>query len=140
MKLVWLIVAILFGIGELLTPTLTLVWFSIGAVILIFLSSFVDSILVQLLIFAIISISMLFIATKKIIKKDEGYQYETNLQGVISKGGVVKEDIFPNKLGIVAVEAQEWSAISFDNSIIEKGSKVEILKIEGVKLVVKKIN
>ena len=44
MKLIWLIVAILFAVAELMTTTLTLIWFSIGAVILIFLSSIIDSI------------------------------------------------------------------------------------------------
>ena len=56
MKLIWLIVAILFAVAELMTTTLTLIWFSIGAVILIFLSSIIDSILIQIIIFAIISI------------------------------------------------------------------------------------
>ena len=69
MKLIWLIVAVLFGIAEMLTPSLTLIWFSVGAVILIFLSSFIESIFLQILIFAVISIAMLVVATKKILKK-----------------------------------------------------------------------
>lgn len=140
MKLIWLAVAIAFGIGELLTPSLTLVWFSIGAIVLIFLSSFIDSIIIQLIIYCIISFSLLAIATKKIVKKDESYKYDTNLQGVISKGGYVKEDILPNKTGIVVVGREEWTAISYNNKHIEKGSNVEILKIEGVKLVVMEKN
>lgn len=137
MKLVWLIVAIAFGIMELLTPSLTLIWFSIGAVILIFLSSFIDSIIIQVLVFTVISIAMLAIATKKIVKKDESYQYHTNLQGVISKGGIVKEDILPSKPGIVVVGREEWTAVSFNDEPIKKGEKVDIIKIEGVKLIVK---
>lgn len=137
MKLVWLVVAIAFGIMELLTPSLTLIWFSIGAVILIFLSGFIDSIIIQVLVFAVISISMLTIATKKIVKKDENYQYHTNLQGVISKGGVVKEDILSDKPGIVIVGSEEWTAVSLNDEPIKKGEKVDIIKIEGVKLIVK---
>lgn len=138
MKLVWLAVAIAFGIGELLTPSLTLVWFSIGAIILIFLSSFIESIIIQLIVFCVISFSLLAIATKKIVKKDETYSYNTNLQGVIAKGGYVKEDILPNNTGIVIVGREEWTAISYNNEFIEKDAEVEVLKIEGVKLVVKK--
>ena len=77
MKLIWLIVAILFAVAELMTTTLTLIWFSIGAVILIFLSSIIDSILIQIIIFAIISTLMLTIATKKFIKQDKDYKYKT---------------------------------------------------------------
>ncbi|WP_296646861.1 NfeD family protein [Romboutsia sp. 13368] len=140
MKLVWLVVAILFAIGELMTTTLTLIWFSIGAIILIFLSNIIDSILIQIIIFSIISTSMLIIATKKFIKQDKNYKYNTNLQAIINKQGIVKETIYPNKIGIVIIEGETWSAISYNNEIIEKEEIVEVLKIEGVKVVVKKIN
>ena len=134
MKLIWLIVAILFAVAELMTTTLTLIWFSIGAVILIFLSSIIDSILIQIIIFAIISTLMLTIATKKFIKQDKDYKYNTNLQAII------KETIYPNKVGIVIIEGESWSAISYDNEKIDKEEMVEVLKIEGVKVVVKKID
>jgi membrane protein implicated in regulation of membrane protease activity len=81
----WLAVAVVFGIGEIITPSLTLIWFSIGAIIMMFLESFIGSILIQIILFAIISITMLVIATKKLVKKDENYKYNTNLQGIIAK-------------------------------------------------------
>lgn len=140
MKLIWLVVAILFAVAELMTTTLTLIWFSIGAVILIFLSSIIDSILIQIAIFAIISTVMLIIATQKFIKQDKNYKYDTNLQAIINKKGIVKETIYPNQVGIVIIEGESWSAISYDNGKIDKGSMVKILKIEGVKVVVKKID
>lgn len=140
MKLIWLIVAILFGIAEMLTPSLTLIWFSVGAVILIFLSTFIKSIFLQVLIFALISIAMLVVATKKIVKKDKTYKSNTNLQAMISKKGVVTEEISSNQTGLVVVEHEIWTAISIDDEKIDKGSTVEVLKIEGVKLVVKKVN
>lgn len=140
MKLIWLLVAILFAIAELMTTTLTLIWFSIGAIILIFLSSIVDSILIQVIIFIIISTSILIIATKKFIKQDKNYKYDTNLQAIINKKAIVKETIYPNKIGIVIIEGESWSAISYDNEKINKNKEVEVLKIEGVKVVVKKID
>jgi membrane protein implicated in regulation of membrane protease activity len=138
MQLIWLGVAIVFGIAELLTPSLTLIWFSIGAVALIFLSMVIENLFIQILIFAIISFALLFVATKKFVKKDMGYKYNTNLQAVLNAKGFVKEDILINQPGRVVVDREEWTAISFDNEKIEKGSTVEVLKIEGVKLVVKK--
>lgn len=137
LKLVWLGVAILFAIGELLTTSLTLIWFSIGALVVLLLSSFVKSIILQVLIFAIISISLLVLVTKKIVKKDENYKYETNLQGILSKKGIVKEEILPYKTGLVTINGEEWSAVGINNEKIEKGSTIEVIKIEGVKLVVK---
>ncbi|HSQ88350.1 NfeD family protein [Romboutsia sp.] len=139
MKLIWLAVAIIFAIGEAMTPSLTLIWFSIGAVVLIFLSSFIESILIQVVVFAVISIALLVIATKTIVKNDETHEYNTNLQAIIKKTGVVKKDIILNKTGIVVVENEEWTAISLNGEMIEKEAIVEVVRIEGVKLVVKKI-
>lgn len=140
MKLIWLVVAIVFAIGEAMTPSLTLIWFSIGALAVFVLSSFIDSILLQILLFATISITLLFIATKKIVKKDENYKYNTNLQGMIGKRGIVKSNIPEDKTGIVVVDGEEWSAISINNDTIKEEEIVEVIKIEGVKLIVKKIN
>ena len=137
LKLVWLLVAILFGIGELLTTSLTLIWFSIGALVVLVFSNFIPSLVCQVIIFAVISVSLLVIVTKKIVKNDKNYKYETNLQGILSKSGVVREDILPYKTGIVIVNGEEWTAIGVDNEKIEKGTTVEVIKIEGVKLVVK---
>ena len=47
MNTVWLIVAVAFAIGELMTPSLTLVWFSIGALVLMVLSIFIENIIME---------------------------------------------------------------------------------------------
>jgi membrane protein implicated in regulation of membrane protease activity len=139
MKLIWLLVAIAFGIGEAMTPSLTLIWFSIGAVVLIFLSGFIESILLQVIIFAIISTTLLVVVTKNIVKKDETHEYNTNLKAIINKTGIVKNDIFPNKTGIVTIDGEEWTAISLNGEVIKKDEIVEVVSIEGVKLIVRKI-
>lgn len=139
MQLIWLLVAIVFAIGEIVTPTLTLIWFSIGAFILIFLSGFIDSILIQIIIFALISITLLVVVTKWIVKKDETYEYDTNLKAILGKTGVVKKEILPNNVGIVVVENEEWTSISLNGEAIEQGSVIKVIKIEGVKLIVEKI-
>lgn len=138
MKFLWLAIAIVFAIGELMTPTLTLIWFSIGAIIVMFLSSIIKSILIQVIIFAVISTVMLVIATKKFVKEDKDYKYNTNLQAIINKKALVKETIPKNKTGIVVLEGEEWTAISNGEDDINKDEVVNIIKIEGVKLVVEK--
>lgn len=138
MQLIWLGVAIVFGILELLTPSLFFIWFSVGAIVLMFASLVITNLFIQLLIFAIISITLLVVATNKIVKKDKGYKYNTNLQAVLNSKGYVKDDILPNGTGTVVVDREEWTAISSENEKIEAGETVDVLKIEGVKLIVKK--
>ncbi len=61
----------------------------------------------------------------------------TGPESMFGKKGKVTETI--NPLGRVDVERESWSAKNYDNEKIEKGSMVEIVKIEGNTLIVKPI-
>ena len=134
----WFIVAIIFGVGELMTTSLTLIWFSIGALVSMLLSPFIESVFIQVMIFAIVSIVLLVIATKYLVDRDKNVKYNTNLQGIISQKGIVVQDIEPYE--VVKLNGEEWSAISKDKVKIKKGSIVEVVQIEGVKLIVKEVS
>ncbi|WP_253288685.1 NfeD family protein [Intestinibacter bartlettii] len=136
----WFIVAIIFGVGELMTTSLTLIWFSIGALISMVLSIFIESILIQVIIFAVISIGLLVIATKYLVDRDKNVKYNTNLQGIISQKAIVIKAIEPYETGIVKLNGEEWTAISKDEVKIEKGRIVEVVEIEGVKLIVREVS
>lgn len=140
MNTLWLIVAVAFGLAELMTTSLTLVWFSIGALVVMLLSTFIESIVIQIVIFAVISITLLVVFTKYFIDKDKTFKYNTNLQGIVQKKGIVKKEIKPYETGIVTLGGEEWTAISEDNIKIEKETVVSVVRIEGVKLVVREAN
>ena len=140
MSTFWLIVAIIFGVGELMTTSLTLVWFSIGALAVMLLSIFIESVLWQIIVFAIISITLLVVATKYLVDRDKRVKYNTNLQGIISQKAVVIEDIESYGSGLVKLNGEEWTAVSKDEVKIEKGKIVEVIDIEGVKLIVKEVD
>ena len=72
MNTVWLIVAVIFAIAELMTTSLTLVWFSIGALVLMVLSMFIENIIIQIVLFAVISITLLVVFTKYFVNKEIG--------------------------------------------------------------------
>ena len=140
MNTVWLIVAVAFGIAELMTTSLTLVWFSIGALILMVLSTFIESIIIQIALFAAISITLLVVFTKYFVDKDKTYRYNTNLQGIEQRTGIVKEEIPSHMTGIVTLTGEDWTAISEDGEKIKVGQLVKVIRIEGFKLVVKPVN
>lgn len=140
MNTVWLIVAVAFGIAELMTTSLTLVWFSIGALVLMVLSTFIESVIIQIALFAAISITLLVTFTKYFVDKDKTFKYNTNLQGIEQKTGVVKVEILPYATGIVTLTGEDWTAISDSNEKIEVGQLVKVIRIEGVKLVVKPVD
>ena len=53
--------------------------------------------------------------------------------------GIVTEDIKRGKYGEVRVDGKNWTAYSKDGKVIKKDEFVEILNIDGIKLVVKKV-
>ena len=136
----WFIVAIIFGVGELMTTILTLIWFSIGALLVMFLSIFIESILWQVIIFAVVSIILLVIATKYLVDRDKDVKYNTNLQGIISQKAIVTQTIEPYETGVAKLNGEEWTAMSKDETRIEAGKLVEVVAIEGVKLIVKEVS
>lgn len=136
----WLIIAVIFGIAELMTTSLTLVWFSIGALVMSFLVIFIESILLQIIIFGVISVILLVIATKYLVDRDKDVKYSTNLQGIISKNALVIEDIEAYSTGLVKINGEQWTAISKNEVKIEKNKIVKIVAIEGVKLIVEEVS
>ena len=73
---------------------------------------------------------------KKFLIKDED-TVVTNVYSIIGKKAIVTKDINPTLgVGQIKVEGQDWSAKCDSDAIIEKGTEVEILDINGVKAVV----
>ena len=133
---IWFLIALIMIIIELVTVNLVSIWFAFASVVAGISTLLTDNITIQVIIFIISSIIFLII-TKPVIKKIRGKEIEkVNLDRVIGKTGLVTEDITPLEVGEVKVDGKRWSATS--NEEIKKDSKVEILSIDGVKLLVRK--
>ena len=135
----WLIVAGICFVIESFTIGFLVFWFGIVALAALVASLFISNIWIQSLIFIIVS-SLLLIFTKPLVKKfvKEKDIIPTNVYSIIGKEGIVVESIDTiNGVGKVKVNGELWSATSLEN--IEKGTKVKVLKVNGVKLEVEKI-
>ena len=132
----WFIAFVILLVIELVTINLVTIWFAIGAVAAIITTIFTDSILIQSIVFVVVSVIALLI-TKPLIKKLKKFEVEpTNSDRVIGKVGDVTKKIGKNKYGEVKVYGNTWTASSKD--VIEVGERVKVLSIDGVKLIVEK--
>lgn len=135
----WLIILAVLILIEIITLGLTTIWFAGGALVAFIVSLFYDNLLVQLILFFIVSILLLYFTRPIVMKYFNPKRVRTNYEGVIGKIGLVKSKIDNlNATGLVVVDGQEWSARSSDGSILEPGDKVQVLSISGVKLIVTK--
>ena len=134
---VWLILAGIFVIGEVITSGFLIFWFALGSLIAMVVSLFIPDIIVQTTVFLISSV-ILILATKPLVKKFANIEtVKTNIQSIIGKKGLVTKDISSIKAtGQVKIEGELWSAIGKDDMDIPKGTEVEVSEIKGVKVIV----
>ena len=138
---IWLIIAVFFLIVEILTIGFLVFWFALGAIFAMITSFFVDNVIIQTTVFIVSSTLFLF-GTKpfvnKLTKKDNNVK--TNVYSVENKTGIVTVAINPSSSkGQVRIGEETWSAKSYNDTFIPKGSEVAIEKVDGVKVVVRQI-
>lgn len=139
---IWLIISGICFIFEMATVGFFIFWFGIGAILSMFVSMVCpENIFLQSVVFIVSSVILLFLTkplVDKFTKKDK--KLETNAFSIIGKKGIVIQDINSTYgIGQIKVSGEVWSAKTLNNTIIEKGTEIEIIKIEGVKAVVKPI-
>jgi len=138
---IWLIASGFFFIAEIATTGFLVFWLGIGALLAMCISFITESLLIQTITFVISSV-ILILLTKPLLSKyvDVKESVPTNAYRVIGKSGIVITDIDSiNGTGQVKVNGEIWSAHSEEN--LKAGTEVEVLEINGVKLIVKpKVN
>ena len=134
---IWLVIAGVCLVIEIMTAGFLVFWLAIGALISMIVSLFTDSILIQTAVF-VISSAILIFATKPFVKKfAKTKNVKTNAFSIIGQNGIVTKEIDTiNAKGQVKIDGETWSAVGKDDMDIPKGTEVEVLEIKGVKAVV----
>ena len=139
MMWLWLCAAVLFGVVEAVTAGLVSVWFAVGSVGAFFAALGGLNVTVQLVIFAAVSAAALAVTRPLVARFGRERHVPTNLDRVIGRSASVTEDIDNDaSTGAVYVDGKTWTARSAGGEVIPAGTKVEIQRMEGVKLFVKK--
>lgn len=133
----WLAVMVLAIVVEAISLGLTSVWFAFGALAAWLVSLVVDSFAIQITVFLVVSLVLLIGIRPFAVKGLKIGRHRTNADALVGREGFVLKSIEPlSTTGQVKVGAQIWTAVS-DESLTE-GVKVQVLEIQGVKLVVKR--
>jgi len=141
---IWLIAAIVLVIIEIATAGFGVICFAIGAGFAALAAVLgVENAVWQIVIFAAVSfLTFLFlrpIAMRFLEKKSK--DVKTNAEAIVGRKGVVSERIDATQhTGRVAIDGDDWKAVSEDGSVIEKGQTVEIVKLDSIIVTVKPIN
>ena len=132
----WLVLVIILSVIEIATVSLVSIWFVVSGIVVMILSFFIGDIAIQSTIFALLGILLLLVTRPIVAKLKSKDNAKTNLDRIIGEEAIVTEDITKNNVGEVKIDDKRWSAISKNKCL--KGDTVKVLRIDGVKLIVKK--
>ena len=133
--IIWLLIAFLVIVIDIVTSSFIFMWFSIGAIAAIILSLLGLAIKIQILSFLIIGIAMVCVGYPWAKKKFKVEKNHTPLmeQTYIGKIMTAEKDI--DEKSEIKVSGIYWTAIN-KGPKINKGDKFIITGIEGNKLIV----
>lgn len=136
----WLAVLIVLLVVEIATLGLTTIWFAGGALVACVAALLHASIWVQIVLFLVVSVLLLLFTRPVAVRYMNKNRTKTNVDSMAGKEAVVTEDIDNLKAqGVVQVNGLEWTARAENNQdVIPKGSVVEVTRVDGVKLIVRK--
>jgi len=134
---IWLGIIILLALIEVMTINLTTVWFVISGLVALLISFVIDNFFIQFGVFVVLGVALL-VKTRSVMEKWlKQNRSKTNLDRIVGMEGIVTEEITKHQIGEVKVDGKKWSAKA--DKKIKEGSTVNILKIEGVKVIVEEV-
>lgn len=135
---VWLGIFIGALLFEFATADMVSIWFSLGAIPSYIVALFGGNPILQIVLFFVITAVLLYFTRPVVLKYFKTNEIKTNVDSVIGQKALCIERISEDAIGEVKLKTQIWSAVSKET--IEVNEHVRILDVEGVKLIVEKID
>ncbi len=144
--IIWAILGAVLVVAEIFTTGFVLLWFGLGALAAGLAGLLgVDSIIVQFLIFAIVSIA-LTAASRTIFvnyfsREKSGGDLKTGVEGLPGKiGTVVSSSRGALNEGAVKVYGSTWTAYPAEGEdALEAGDRVEVTRVQGASIYVRRV-
>ena len=136
---IWLVILVVSLFLEGITAGLVTIWFAGGALIALLFSLLGAPIWLQITMFTLISVVLLFAARPLMSQWLKKNQTPTNLDSVIGAEAKVVEDINNiEQTGAVTLQGKTWTARNIDDkaNTVKAGCIVKVVSIQGVKLLI----
>ena len=133
----WFALTVILLIAEAATVTVISLWFAAGALAAMVTALLGGAVWIQAAVFVLASAAALT-ALRPLVRKHLTPRITaTNIDSVIGSVGIVTGTIDNlTATGQVKLNGMEWSARSTSGDTLEVGTKIRVVKIEGVKVFV----
>jgi membrane protein implicated in regulation of membrane protease activity len=131
---IWLIVAVVFAVAEVINLSFYLFPFAIGAAGAALVGVAGGGIAIELVTFAVLT-GVSFTVVRPIARRHINMppQIRTGTAALIGRTGIVTERIVNDEgVGRVRIDGEVWTARAYDeDKIIEQGVRVHVMEIKG---------
>jgi membrane protein implicated in regulation of membrane protease activity len=139
--LIWVLVSLLCLILELGSGDLFILSFSVGALCAAVATGLGAGVVVQIIVFVVFSLLCVFylrpIAKQYLHRNTENRL--SNADALPGRTGTVSQAIAAGGYGRVAVDGDDWKAVSADGTAIAKGERVRIVKLDSIIVTVERV-
>ncbi len=139
--LIWILVSLLCLILELGSGDLFILSFSVGALCTAAATALGAGIVLQIIIFVVCSLLCVFYLrpiAKQYLHRNADNRL-SNADALPGRIGTVSQDIEASGYGRVALDGDDWKAVSADGKAIAKGERVRIVKLDSIIVTVEKV-
>lgn len=137
---IWLAVIAISLIVEFGTMEMVSLWTACGGFIALILAALKTPLEVQLIVFFAVSIILLLslrkISLKYLLKNSKDEKFGTDK--LVGSTHTLLTNIKDDSMGTIKINGITWNAISEDGSEILAKEKVQVVRLEGNKIIVKK--
>lgn len=138
--LVWLALMIGFSALEIATVNMVSVWFAGGALAGMVAQLFGTSVPVQLTVFLLVSALLVACLRPFVRKYVAPKKIRTNADMVLGQEAYLTETVDNLKgTGTLKLGGKVWTVRSVSDTVLEQGTLVRVVKLEGVKLLVEPV-
>ena len=135
---VWVIIAIVFAVVEMVTTEFFSLFFALGGLVTALLAVVTEDWVLQTVVFIVASVIFTWRLRPLLLRSYLSNEVKTNVARQAGRVGIVVQEI--NNLeaqGQVKVDGELWTARSESGETIAAGQRVEVVRIEGVKAIVR---
>jgi membrane protein implicated in regulation of membrane protease activity len=138
---VWFVAALLLFVAEMIAPGFWLLSVAVGSLAAGIVSLILPGVLAPTLTFAAGTLLSLVGVRPFLLRRlhPGGRDIKTNVDALAGRVGIVSERIDPSTgKGRVVVEGEDWRAAALMDTLLEAGTRVMIVRVEGATLYVDK--
>jgi len=133
----WLVLGLLFMLGELVTPGgFYIIFFGIGAIVVGLLegAGIAGPTWLQVLLFTVLSVGLLGLFRARLLKWMQIDPQLPPVDALVGEVGVASVPLEPGAIGKVELRGSSWSARNVSSVVLGQGGRCRVLRVDGLML------